>query len=227
MFLKSTSKAIFYNLLKLKEEINSLSCDVYSRFLNIYNEFEIFLKNSSFHRFERVMVSCKSKIESYLFKGEQPAIKVFKALKIFNPHFMQSNDDVDFNELSSELKELKYCLTEIQQYKLSCEELRETIGIKEFWTFKRLELPKLYELAKLFLNFPLSTNYSVEHSLLSKCSDIQDAKRKKKLKTESPIFHNNSSNEFHIKSDCSDDLMEIRVLNNSTDADNEEMANFE
>jgi hypothetical protein len=46
---------------------------------------------------------------------------------------------------------------------LLCGNLRETIDIKDFWSIYKKQLPKLHDLAKVFLHFPVSTA-SVERS---------------------------------------------------------------
>ena len=157
LFVSESSNTIFFALLQLEED-NYTASNVYSKLLEIHNEF---IHNNN-QRFDHVIKACTEKLEKYLFNGGMPSMKLLKAIRILDPLFFKLNN-VNFDECSRDFPELNNCLDEMAKYKLLCEDLRDSINIKEFWSINKSHLPKLYALAKVYLHFPISTA-SVERS---------------------------------------------------------------
>ena len=131
------------------EEDNYNSCEIFSKLLIIHEEF-ISKKNS---RFDYIIDACKRKLEKYLFYGGQPSMKLFQALRVLNPNYFKLNI-VDINEVCADFKEFSSSLDELVKYKICTQNLKESVNIKDFWLVNSNELPKLFNLAKTFLNFP-------------------------------------------------------------------------
>ncbi len=106
--------------------------------------------------------ACIAKLEKYLFYNGMPSMKLLKAIRILDPLFFKMNN-VDNNEYVKDFPELEFCVDEINNYKLLCRNLRETIEIKDFWSIYKKQLPKINDLAKVILHFPVGTA-SVERS---------------------------------------------------------------
>jgi len=150
-FVKESSKTVFFSLLDCQED-NLSASEIYSKLLTIDAEFS----KNKYPKFNKVTNACKEKLHKYLYQGGQPSINLFKSVWILNPVFFKMNQ-VDVDDVSNNLKELIPCLEEIEKNKILTKTLRDDVDIKEFWLHHRLELPKLFELAKIFLHFPIST----------------------------------------------------------------------
>ena len=157
LFVKESSKLIFYALLECEEDCYNAT-NVYFKLLAIHTEFT---KNAN-PRFSNIIKACTDKLEKYLFHGGMPSMNFFKAIRILDPLYFKLNE-VNINEIAIDFPELKSCFDEIVNYKLLCQDLRDTIDIKEFWLINKVHLPQLFNLAKIFLHFPISTA-SVERS---------------------------------------------------------------
>ena len=118
----------------------------------------------------------EQRAEKYFFEGGQPSMNLFKFIRFLDPHFFKLQH-VDPSEVSKEIKEVNSCLDEFALYNECCTNLRDTVDIKEFWKINRINLPKLYELAKHFLNFPVSTA-SVERSFSKYNSILSDFRKR-------------------------------------------------
>ena len=80
-----------------------------------------------------------------------------------------------------------------------CKNIRDAVDVIEFWKVNRAQLPKLYELAKKILNFPVSTA-SVERSF-SKYNSILTSSRKSLLPNHLTalnfIYYNSNTEGFY------------------------------
>jgi hypothetical protein len=91
--------------------------------------------------------------------------------------------------------------------------LRESIDINDFWIINKTHLPKLYNLAKVFLHFPISTA-SVERSF-SKYNNLLTTDRQR-LKPETLrslifLYYNKNINANEILSE-NEEEEDIQVL---------------
>ena len=171
LFVKESSKTIFFALLECEED-NYNSSNLYFKLMQIYNEFNV--NNSINEKYSYVIKACKDKLEKYLFNGGMPSMNLFKSIRILDPLYFKLND-VNFDEFTNDFHDLRSCADEISKYKLICDNLRDSIDIIEFWRINKSNLPKLYELAKVYLHFPISTS-SVERSF-SKYNNILQSNR--------------------------------------------------
>ncbi len=141
-------------------------------------------------------------------------MKLLKSIRVLDPLFFKLND-VDLNEQIVDFPELKDCLDEMVKYKLLCDGLRESIDINDFWIINKTHLPKLYNLAKVFLHFPISTA-SVERSF-SKYNNLltTDRQRLKPETLRSLIFlyynKNINANEILSENEEEEDIQALQL----------------
>jgi hypothetical protein len=104
--------------------------------------------------------------------------------------------------------ELEFCVDEINSYKLLCGNLRETIDIKDVWSIYKKQLPKLHDLAKVFLHFPVSTA-SVERSFSKYNTLLADDRLRLKPETIKELlyiyYNKNITNFEELKIDVEED----------------------
>jgi hypothetical protein len=150
-FVNDTCKSVFFTLLRMEED-NLIASNVYFQLLKIHNEFA----NNTNNKYKHVIDACKIKLEKYLFHNGMPSINLFKSLRILDPVFFKLHS-IDFDEYTKDFPELRFCKQEMNDYKLICSELNEEVDIKAFWSINKTKLPQLYNLAKVFLHFPIST----------------------------------------------------------------------
>ena len=117
-------------------------------------------------------------------------------------------NNVDNNEYVKDFPELEFCVDEINNYKLLCGNLRETIDIKDFWSIYKKQLPKLHDLAKVFLHFPVSTA-SVERSFSKYNTLLADDRLRLKPETIKGLlyiyYNKNITNFEELKIDVEED----------------------
>ena len=206
------------------EEDNYSACNVYSKFIEIHNEFV----NNKNQEYAHVIKACIDKLERYLFNGEMPAMKLLKSIRVLDPIYFKLKE-VDLNECFRDFPELKDCSDEMVKYSLLCADLRDKIDIKEFWSINKTELPKLYCLAKVFLHIPISTA-SVERSF-SKYNNLlaSDRLRLKEDTIKSLIYlyyNKNISQNETVSENEEDDEVLILQLPNETMSDIEELDEY-
>ena len=222
-FVKDSCISVFFTLIEMEGD-NLEASNVYAKLIKIHDEF----KNNKNEKFQHVIDSCKSKLEKYLFQNGMPSIQLFKSLRILDPIYFKLNS-VNFDEFTKDFPELKFCVDELNDYRLICSDLKDSIDSKEFWSINKNNLPKLYNLEKVFLHFPVSTS-SVERSF-SKYNNMLSSDRLR-LKPESIksllflYYNKNISQNETVSENEEDDEVLILQLPNETMSDIEELAEY-
>jgi hypothetical protein len=63
-----------------------------------------------------------------------PSIQLFKSQQILDPIYFKLNS-VNFDEFTKDFQELQLCVDELNDYRLICNDLKDSIDSKEFWSY--------------------------------------------------------------------------------------------
>jgi hypothetical protein len=209
------------------EEDNLNASNVYFQLIKIHNEFV----NNKNVKYRHVIEACKLKLEKYLFQNGMPSIQLFKSKRILDAVFFKINF-VDFDEYTKDFPELKSCKEEMNSYKLICTDLDEAVNTKQFGSLKKNKLPKLYNLAKVFLHFPVSTaaverSFSKYNNMLS---DESLSLKQSSIKSLVFLYYNkniDNNNENPIIDDDDEDDVVLALQDTDGDDDDGSMSGVE
>jgi hypothetical protein len=140
-FVQESCKSVFFTLIEMEGD-NLDASNVYSKLNKIDNE----LKNNKSEKFKHVIDACKSKLDNYLFQNGMPSVQLFKSLRILDPLFFKLNS-FNFDEFAKDFQELKLFVEELDDYRLICNDLKDSVATKEFWLINKNNLPKQFYLA--------------------------------------------------------------------------------